>query len=830
MHLYTHLAIAQVHAFLRHAPEVLEPERASAVRDSLEAAVRATDEWRQRLVGLRRERLARELRVAIRSKRLREAGRCINEMAAMAGESVEGRSALVGYLASTMGTLDHDQDKVDSLIGSIDSSPAKYGLSGAEVGDLREARNRQFAALQGMALEGREREFTRVITQAIVDLRNKLTLEMAVGEPTEEETAKLFHELHGIFRAVAMTGSAEFLIDATQILVEITPRDPRAVGPAVEGEERLFLNLNPRQKLCCVRALRRIGDVGRIRNLYLKFAESANAKAYLISVVEIMGGLGCKEFSSFVLKIYRDRSVADPRFSCVDALGRLEDEAATAVLSGRISSLLRARPFDPPKRREAEAILSALGRIARNPSVSPARRGEIVSSVIDDIPESDSQMGFCAVRDFFSLATDTLDIGLIDWAMSRIVFAMWGQDQRPEFARGGEGQEADLGFRHEMVGLATRMGERGLQPFLNAVQPYAGKYSGAFYAVAEVLERVGNETALPLLQTMTLNALMADDNQGSKYFKETYFDPADQQLKPLGRDKVVHALLHATVAKGGEMGVGHVVDLARQARAKQLEVPGDQTASYLMQILMEHGSEVDARASLAEEDPNSISATVAAAADNPLAGAHIDEVIDALKPRLLMGKARRSKRIQAIQEIARRRSVDGIEPLVAIVGDKDSIINSAAATALLNFGGPGAKESTLRFLGAALIDRLGKAKSENRSAVRNLLLRLDPAREPFSSMLEQEFEMKPEGALKAELSNILRQSAADAKRKEGDPLSTEEILVASNGREGPDDEAGDETTPEPSGIDGLDARRQYFMARKAWLSGGKKGPEPKPPA
>ncbi|MCX7013380.1 MAG: HEAT repeat domain-containing protein [Candidatus Sumerlaeota bacterium] len=807
-HLYAHLCVPPVHAFLRGAREALAPEAVEQLRHGMDAAFRKTTQWAETIGGLRHERLARELRADIRSNRLKDAALRVQAMVAAARED-ESRNEIAAYLGSTFGTLDHDQDKVQELLDAIHNAPGRFGLTVEQAESLRRTRDQVFGRLGAMGLEGREREFNRALTQGIVDLRNRLTLEMAAGEPTEEETAAFFEELHAIARAVALAGLADGWIDATALYVEVAPRDPRAVGPAAAGEERLFLSLNPRQRLVCVRALRRLGGVPAMPKAYLRFAESPAALPYIIPAVEVMGGLGCREFSAFLVKAWRDKSVADPRFSCVDALGRLEDEAAAKLLMARYRQLTKAKPFDPPKRREAEAISTALGRIARGRTVSPERRNAITREAIDNTPAADTRMGLRVALDFFSLQPDTLEDSLIVWAVERIVQGLWSQDLRPEAARADEGRASMLGFRQSMVDLAVRLDRRALRSFLREIEPYSMRYSGAFYAVAEILEAIGDITAIGLLRKLTLAAWMASDEPVSKYFRDTYYDTAGGEVKPLSRDKVIHALLHAIAKIGGHEAIAFLVETARQVRARQLDVPGDDTASFLMSQLMEHGREVAEETTAREDSPQR--ETAARGADNPLALAGVEDVVAALRAFYLLPKTRRERKVAAIQEIARRRHSAAIDLLLDQLTEKDSLIRSAAVTALLEFAAPGANQATLKHLGEALLARLEAASPDERPAIRQLLMRLNPRREPFRSLILGASESETRAATKAELSRIIRVTgifqAPDEGALDALPVGGEEPAEAM-------------VDPGKAAAAAMEARRQYFLARKAWIAGG----------
>jgi hypothetical protein len=817
-HLYAHLAPAPVHAFLRNADQALEPPLAQTLRKGMKTRLERTAEAVDVLRAMRRERLAREVRSLIRTRDLKGAAQGVRDMAGTARDDKDP-NAIVNYIASTLGTLDHDQDRVARLLDSIHHAPSSFGLKPEQVATLNDAVSRQHAGLAGAGLEGREREFTRVLLQAVVDMRNRLPLTLAVGEPTDEETAAFYEELHALFRAFVLQGREDGMIDITNLLVEITPRDPRSVGPAVAGEERLFLSLNPRQKLCVVRALRRLGELPRVPALYVKFANSSLARGSLIPVVEVMGGLGRVEFYDFILSAYRNRKLDDPRFSCIDALGRIEQEAATDLLMGRLAELLSAKPFDPPKRREAEALSTALGRIARSRNVSEDRRNEIVRAAVGLIPASDTQMGLRAALDFFSYQAGKLSADLIAWAVHSVVQALWGQDQRPEFAREEQGSSLVLGFRQEMAELLVRLGRPALNPFLAAVEPYSTRYSGAFLAVAEILEKIGDARALSLLQKLALNAWMASEDQPTKYFQETYYDPADETSKPMTRDRIIHAILYTVSQIGGSAGHRYLVDTARQVRAKQLDSPGDQTSSFLMEHLMARAPEVDAER---EEDVGGPEYDPVLAADNPLVGAPIEDVVKELHKIHLIPGAKRTRKILAIQEIVRRRYAEAIPDLVDQLGDKDAMVRSGAVTALQDFGAPGGREATLTLLGETLIAQLGATRGQRRDNVRALLRHMGPRREPFKSLILRAYEVDPGAGLKAELSKIIRTERLKA------PVGMDEEEFAAADRPAPPpEEESEEEAPTPAGE--LDVRRVYFLARRAWVAGGKKGDPPEPP-
>ncbi len=405
--------------------------------------------------------------------------------------------------------------------------------------------------------------------------------------------------------------------------------------------------------------------------------------------------------------------------------------------------------------------------------------------------------------------------------MGRVVQALWSQDQRPEFARAAEGTRAVLGFRQEIVDLAVQIGPRAQAAFLTAIEPYVARLSGAFFAAAEILERIGNEHAMSVLKRLITTAWMSSDEPGSKYYQETYYDSATQTTRPMTRDKIIHALIFTVSRIGGLEGQRFLVELAQQVRSKQLDMPGEETGALLMQQLMEHGKSVaEERARKEENGEHSDEA------NHPLARVHVHELGEMLRARYFMTNAKRSNKIPAIQEIARRRCTELLDLVVQHLSDKDPMIRAAAATAILDFGAPGARPNTLKTLGQLLMDRLATAKDEERVETRSLLRKLNPRREPFKTMILRAWETAAEGALKAELSRIIRLDGLFGGENAGGEEQVTDFFEPTR-------------TPEPAPVAEkkeltkaqalYEARRAYLQARRVWIEGGKKGEPPVPP-
>ena len=94
-------------------------------------------------------------------------------------------------------------------------------------------------------------------------------------------------------------------------------------------------------------------------------------------------------------------------------------------------------------------------------------------------------------------------------------------------------------------------------------------------ALANTLEEIGDERAVPLLEQMLRTAFLFDEDANrSSLLEEKTVDAASGEVRPLERDELIHGLLYTLKKIGGNAGIKVILDYADQVQGGRLQPPG----------------------------------------------------------------------------------------------------------------------------------------------------------------------------------------------------------------------------------------------------------------
>lgn len=797
--LYDRFVVRSVHECVQQLEKIVSPEALQVIVGDLQPRMDRTRHWYAELRLVRQERMLRELRAAVTKNQIDIAGQLARTFLREA-RSAQEKQQMARQLISALAGLLRDQKRsaqvVQDLMGDAEIGPFEFNLMQAfSDAAQKEARG---------SLKESEREWTQALNTATVAVFDFLPGQRDVGEPSDEELDGFCAEVEALLRAGLGRGRLNDLIDALRVMTEFAPTDPSSLPSLVGIEPRAFLGLGPRAKLTAVRGLDRIGQNDRLRKLVLELANSEANRRRVATLAAAMGGLRHPDFSPWLQHALEETEAGTREEEIViDSIGRIGSPEGIDRILGLLEEVMSSRtkmgklkPIEPKDVRRARMLLTALGRIGRARGFDPSRRQELVRRVIETVNDRDPEISFVAADQMFSLRLEELSPDLKRWGIRQAVSSMFAKDRGSNLQAAGA---SPLGFRQPMANLLIRMGKDMLPDILEEARPAAATYGGGLQAFGEVMSRIGDEQAVPVLEMMTRAALAHDDrtNQGS-ILAEKVGDPGSGEMRPLTRDDVLHSLIFAINKTGGEPGKRVLLQFADQVQSGQFAAPASEVASILAQAKREAGT-----LGTMESEP--------AADTPPVSDAEFEQALSAARPGLLKKPA---KRIPGIAQLGRARRPEGLSVLLECLGDKDALVYRAAETALIQcVSPPPPPEKYERFLLALFEDeKLIRGVTVDRLI--ELIARNFPKREPYDEIFRRS------------VGRYVSDEVA-AHRLKGCMLRGP-VAGGGNGSEEGEGEGEGQSAYE-SRMEEMEKKRQYLEKRRAWIASGKQGPPPEAP-
>jgi len=823
-------AIEPVVRFYAEMEGNLPSDLADVIKDKIGRRVAVIQDWSNKVTLIARERQARELRAAVRARDLDEAERCVMAILLPGGHGHPDRS-LVQYVGSVLGSIEHGQREAEQLIARLRSGEHHLKLSEEMVEWMDGARGeRQRGAAQGR-FEFTEAAFVRDLNTLTVELKGWLPNPRVAGLPTEEHIAQFYQALHAVVASVFLTGDTSRWVDATLVLVEYCPRELSVAGKRSGVEERAYMTLTPTARRTVFEAFGRLGRNEEVAKSYLDFARSVEDERLIRSAVEVMGAMRSKAFFPWLRTIFEGEKRANVRGAVMVAASNYADgDSAEFLLKALGDSIRRGtrRGLIPegPERREVVEALFALGRLVRSPRMDPGGRNEVLKRATGLVPAKDLRLLHQLAYQCFCTPCEGWDAQLRDWAVGTLARSLWLGDMTPDFAPGDDRQSSIVGSRGPTVQALVAIGREGIPALLRACEDSGLRYGGPYVALAEVLGQIGDPRAFDLLERLLANALLFESSERTKYQAEKYYDATEGVRKELTNDQVVAALLFAVERIGGEQADMILVRAYTQIRAPDATVPGPETDALLDKIharLVRDGRWNELVRHAGERRIERPSERDEAAERE--AAAH---AIKVLQSRFFLTGGRRARKISAIQTLASQRHLEALPLIVSHLEDSDALVRSAAETALGEYAWAASNEAIQRALIYALLEGLRSRNDATRAAVRTILKRLGPHREPLLSKLRTISQLDTDALLRAEASRLLREGMEpDAVEALGTPA---EALEAETTESPEADQSSVAQAARRRDLEtALRQKREYLLARQAWIRGGKKGPPPAPP-
>lgn len=792
----------------------------SFVLGPLQPDLDLTAEWCRRLESMAAERLSNELLERVKGNDLAGAEQIVAEFLAGGGtgngSGGAGRARQIGAL---LGGMIVEKERAQSLVKSVARNPMKFGLDFMAATDLEE----EFARGQAAAAR-RERPAAALaraeLTQTTVELSRSLPARTVIAEPAEEQLELFERTLRAIFRCALLSPGHVRLHEVTLLLVEFSPKEVSAAGALAGVEQRLYASLGRTARAVAALVMRNLGNDPVAWPAFFQFARHTLHSRTGRYAVEALGLFANPEAVPFLIEVLDDRR-AGAKTEAVFGLGALADARAQSALLARLEKDVKGRVIEGEARREAFAVISALGRGAR--TLEPPQKGAVAERVIRLLPPNDTEFAVRVALNFFIGKLEGMAPELLEWAARVGTSALWSID-RPELARAGKATA--LGFRQPLLDLLGRLVPFAYATINRTALEMAKAYSGAYLALGEFYFKYPDPRALPVLRQLLTNTFLHDDSaRNSVYLREQVLDVATEQKQDISKDRVIASLIYAIDKIGGDDAEVMLSELYEQIRGGRLPNPGGETADILMQA---HMKMMKARTGSAFPSPASQSPSKGEGASASAPAPQITEEdlahIADLKASYLLSSKRRAKKVAAMASLGPRKVAAAIPLLVKHLTDTDPMIAAAALTGLADMAAPPVPPPVLQQLHSELLRELETGDMNMRLKASEVLARMQPERSPLKEKLEAIRSRDTAPLPVRSMVDRLLGSAAGGGEEEPAGAGAGAPARASAGSG-----AGAPAAAAPARMSELEKKRQYMLARQEWIRGGKRGPEPAPP-
>jgi hypothetical protein len=882
-------SLKQFLAWLRNHPA---REMVEAALEPLEHALAGIGEWQELLRQVAGERIAREIRTQVRARELNLATNLAARFLKDIREETQ-REGRIRQLGIILGSMIQDRPRSETVVAQLGKQFRSIGYTAEHLDQLQETLATTHSRMSLTEMGEQERQWTLLYNEAVVTLVRRLPGPGGPASPQPADEQRFFDALRSVSAACFLNSEHQELeesdacfIDLARILREFCPTDERPTG-TIEGIEAVaFLRLPPADRLISVRAIRRLGQNLRLAKTLLHAAERNRSRSREFEILlTLMGGLSNPVFAPCMAQVLEDESHKRLHDTIVDSLGRIGDVRCLGALQRLFTNLCQARIIDPPTRTRLAGCMASLGRIARHPGTSEEQRNQIVGGVFKALP-TDRPTSRIAIQTLCSWNPGGLSADVRRLVIPRAIDILWTVDAHSKLAKGNLAQKSELGSREQIATVLVNMGSANLPLLIEEAEKRVIQYSGAYLALAEILTKIGDPRALPLLQKMFLITLKTDDSAIPEHLRESYFDAATNDFQPLSRDKIAHAIVFAIHKTGGPEGLRILDHFTQRIKSHEFDPPGGETMELLAKFLVSAGPLTPLGGEMDSSAPSSVRfpepqlevrplgdsvdfnpfgapqksgplpsgpgflgetefgqmpvSRPPAAAPTPRVEeprrAREDEPLKSLL-KDIQGKGifgvKIERRVSAIQEVGARRDPEALPALCEALEAKDRILASSAETAILEIVNPRAPLPEFRNALFALFECMRGQRGLHVRAISQLIDRLRPEREPVKGLLLSFIEVETEDRLRKDVADLFR-IANERLSRSGQSVSLGAgtggggSASAPAGASGAPGAASGPQSPKTQ-AEMLELKRQYFAARKAWIDGGKRDPEPPRP-
>ncbi len=777
-------------AYLKQLQSFVEQDAIAAIRRALDETPAAASDWGEQLLPVTQERLCRECRDAIRAKNFDLASTRARQILALkvGAQGITQRCQLLG---TVLGSLENIPRDVDKLWRQVESHWREWKLTDEMRQAVLTARQTRLDSLHKRRYEGGTTEWTRQLTDAAMALRAELPRPSQLGDAEPEDVERFHIAVQGLVQAAIDSPKSIALPDAMWILVEYTPREQTKTATAAGIEQRVHGTLGPRARHAATRALARLVDFEPLRRAVLAAGKRPPFDRYMDLALDLMAALGAPEFADFALGVLRDKGKVAHHAEAVVVVGACGGEGALDLLFDVFKGVCRGKVIDGQERRLAMKTLEAMSRVIQRHDIAGPRRDTLLGKMVALVPKQDTRL--CLAVGTWLGAHRTADLAPKHrtWLVAQLIDGLWRPEQRAATAgpvTADQMRNTPLGQRQGMANFLVRLGEAALSPLHEFLMGPDANVNAAYAAAADVLGKIGNASSVPVLEQMLRNVLMVSDAQlqGTQVSREEVWDVEAGQMVALSRPPLIEAITDALQTIGTPEAIAALWNLREQVEMGQIESPGPRAAAILTDL-----------------PPRPEGAATASHLDAPAAGPPIAKLMADLKRGGFLGGAKaKVKKIAALQALAQRHAPEAIGSMLDLLGDRDTMIVSAAKTALAAFNSPRAPEMAQVAFVDRVLAELENRKSKIHGQITAMMSEVDIGKEPWASRIDMLMNTDPSGTLRAAIARLQRMQKSE----------------------------GESESPEGEKSMGkVELKMQYLEARRAWIRGGKQGPPPEPP-
>jgi HEAT repeat protein len=803
--LYDNFFVKAVEQYYKTIPPHISGEISGNFKAALEERIRLTHEWRKKLKNLSMERMAREIRDAIRTK---DYGSAIQLCIKLVNEGENGEPDLQRaiLLGNIFGTLENVQDHVEKVLIKLSSHfPARI------IESIKANQKERLTLIYKSQLENRNLEWMRNLTIATAEIKRYLPLSTVAGEPDSTDFEKFDLLIRSIVRCYYMPPYS--LYDIINLMVEFCPHEVSLAGAASGMESRLFNALNPTQRRVVIDVLTVLGKNKSFISEVIKFSRANQGTRYQQLAIEILGGLKAERAVDYLLECLKDKKLRTLRPTVIASLGSLTHSDVQEVLKDLLKSLLQTKAVGPQIREEISNVLLSLAKISRNLNISNKQRNGIIRDVIEILDDKDSRVSAICAENFFLTRQNEIEADLRTWAVERLVEGLWFKDTSPDFAKGSRAGESSqrtlLGKKEALVDLLSQLGQEFLPSMISTAELRMIHYGSAYLAVAEVMSRIGDERAVPLLDKLLSITLTTNEKELGKYEKEHYWDSAEEAQMFLEKDKIVHAIVYALNKIRGNTADCVLEDLYQKFQAGQYPIPGKETGDLVYRIYQR----------IKEERGDIPDKEIQGDVEREISRDMIEQSLKILNKSFIFSDAekRRLHKVGALQILGRAKAPDALWDIVSHLEDKDPMIVSATMAAIVDYNSPPMEIEKLRYFLNVLVSKWESGSFDMKQKIEKIMERLQPERDMMKERIREIIKTESDHKVRYYLERLFVNQLAprEENREESKEAGSE----------------GGEDLWENEGVSAklaeLEQKRRYLDARRKWISGGKKGDPPR---
>lgn len=812
--LYDSFYVKPVEDFHRRAEEILPHEAFQEIKDHLEESIRLTREWNKKLENMYLERQAREIHMAIRSRHYDDAvDRCENLF--NTEDTPEGKRRVAAMIGNIFGTLENEQPGVKEVFKRLYAHSDALGLSTEIYKIIEKNQKERLALIYKSNLSRRSVEWNRALSSASADIRKYLPSSTQFKGLDEEDRRRLDRMVRSVIRCYHKPPHEGVWEDIVLLLVELCPKETTGAGAAAGVESRLYNTLTPTQKKTVINVLTRLGQNDHFVQQMISFAKENHGNRYQEYAIEFLGGMKADQSTDYLLECMKNRSLQGTRMTAAYSLGSMATPLARENLLSNLKSLMSYRTVTAARRTEAETYLMALAKISRNKKITQKERNDLMREIIEILDENDQRLNVVFGENFFLVRRDEINPAFKKWAAEQLTKGLWMKETEAEFARGPEGGETsrrtNLGWRERMVNALEKLGTEYIPTMIETAERYLIHYSPAYMAIGEVMGRIGDKRAVPLIDKLLTATLLTEEKDIPEYDRETYWNAATEKRETLDKDQIASTLVFALNRIGGEESDKLLAEYYEKFQAGQFSIPGTGTSDLLYKAyqriketrpeIMQEGEEEKG------EEESKISAD------------KIKKAMKALKKHYWFSgrKKKHLKKVSAFQTLGKAASIKAVPLILDHLDNGDSIISSAALSALAEYNVPPMSAEKLNAFLSPLMKKYHNAHPHIRRKIETVIEKLHPERKDMRKRIKKAVEIERDPQTRFTMEKLFEGVIAPGQEKKTG--------------EQPEDERKSEKAKEgglkPLSVQRLEQKRAFMQARKKWIEEGKPGDAPK---